>query len=96
MEHQLINALIDLITRAGGQSLVRDLNLRVDENNDPEAWTPDEIAKAVAYIKWQVGNFGTPEASAVVEALIKKYNLHPENFIDRDPLRETQGVQGLQ
>ena len=52
----------------------------VDENNHPKVWTPAEIEKAVRYIHWQSENFGTAEATAIIEAL-KKYNLDAEYFM---------------
>lgn len=81
MEQQLINALISLLAKTGGESVIQDLIRAVDENNCPKEWTPMEIEKAVQYMNWQSENFGTAEATAIIEALLKKYNLDPEYFM---------------
>jgi hypothetical protein len=95
MEQQLINALMKLFAKAGGGSIIKDLIQQVDENANPKIWTPAETEKAIAYINWQISNFGTAEASAMVENLMQKYNLRPADFtIENEP--ESAGVQGLQ
>jgi hypothetical protein len=97
MEQQLINALMKLFAKAGGGSIIKDLIRQVDENANPKDWTPEEIEKAVAYIEWQLSNFGTAEASAMIESLLKKYKLKPTDFKqETETLAESGGVQGLQ
>ena len=75
MEQQLINALIKLFSKAGGGSFVKDLIQQVDQNGNPKIWTPAEIKSATDFINHQIENFGTAEASIMMEALRKKYNL---------------------
>ena len=96
MEQQLINSLVRLITKAGGESLVKDLQAQVEENNNIDNWTPDELQKAISYINWQSDNFGTAEATAIVDALIHKYNLRQDDFAHHDELPDAPGVKGLQ
>ncbi|HEY0655800.1 MAG TPA: hypothetical protein VGD65_21845 [Chryseosolibacter sp.] len=102
MEHQLINALIKLIAKAGGGSVIKDLVQQIDQNGNPKVWTPQEVAAAVDFINWQTENFGAAEARAMVEALQKKYNLGAE-LPGRDrstpspteELPQVPGVHGL-
>ena len=97
MEQQLINAFMKLISKAGGGSLIKDLIQQVDEDGNPKTWTASEIERATEYVQWQTENFGTAEATAMVEALLKKYNLNLEDFRDKEEsLPEPTGVQGLQ
>ena len=67
MEQQRINALIGLLTKSGGESVIQDLIRAVDENDHPKVWTPAGIEKAVQYINWQSENFGTAEATAIMK-----------------------------
>ena len=97
MEQQLINAMMKLLSKAGGGSLVKDLIQEVDENGNPKIWNESEIVKAVSFINWQIDNFGTAEATAIIETLIKKYNLNPEIFIpDNNTALHPSRAQGLQ
>ena len=97
MEQQLINGLLKLISAAGGSSLVGDLISQTDENGDPRRWSVAELEKAIHYIEWQTENFGTPEATAIIEALLKKYNLRAEDFQQHeDYMPGTTKVAGLQ
>jgi hypothetical protein len=97
MEQQLINAFMKLLAKAGGGSLIKDLIQKVDENGNPKVWSPSELAKATDYVNWQIENFGTAEASAVIETLVRKYNLRPQDLLTADePMPDTPGVKGLQ
>ena len=96
MEQQLINSLIRLITKAGGESLIKNLRLQVEESNNLDDWTSAELKKAITYIDWQSDNFGTAEAAAIVDALVHKYNLRQEDFAHHDELPDAPGVKGLQ
>jgi hypothetical protein len=96
MEQQLINAFMKLVAKAGGGSLMKDMIQKVDESGNPKIWTPSEIDAALKYITWQIENFGAAEATAVIETLIRKYNLRPESFLSKKPVIETSGVAGLQ
>jgi hypothetical protein len=97
MEQQFINALIKLIAKAGGGALIRDLVRQIDEDGNPKTWTVSEIEKATAFIQWQIENFGTPEATAIIESLVHKYNLDLSTFNTGDtPLAASPDVRGLQ
>jgi hypothetical protein len=97
MEQQLINALMKLFAKAGGGCLIKDLIQQVDTNANPKVWTPSEIENAIQFVNWQISNFGTAEASAITELLMKKYHLRPNDFnIENDSVAEISGVQGLQ
>jgi hypothetical protein len=97
MEQQLINVLIKLIAKAGGASLIKDLILQVDENGNPKVWTPSEIVKATEFVEWQIQNFGTAEATAMIESLLKKYNIDPNDLrLSNESLEASPDVRGLQ
>lgn len=97
MEQELINLLIKLLYKTGAGPLIRDLVLTVEENGNPKNWNTTEIEKAISYIKWQIENFGTAEASAMIVSLLKEYNLRAENFQkNEEALPESTGVPGLQ
>jgi hypothetical protein len=97
MEQQLINAFMKLLARAGGGSLIKDLIREVDENRNPKVWNPSEIEKAIQYVTDQTENFGTAEATAIIETLMRKYNLRAENFLtSHESLPGAAGIQGLQ
>lgn len=97
MEQQFINLLTKLLDKTGAGPLIRDLVSAVEENGDPKNWSAVELDKAIPYINWQIENFGTAEASAVIETLLKKYNLQVGNFHkNEEALPESTGVPGLQ
>jgi hypothetical protein len=97
MEQQFINALIKLFAKAGGGALIRDLVRQVDEDGNPKTWTISEIEKATEFIHWQTENFGTPEARAIIESLVKKYNLDLDDIKPEDnSLEASPDVRGLQ
>jgi hypothetical protein len=99
MEQQLINALMKLISKAGGGSMIKDLIQQVDQNGNPKVWTPGEISSAVQFINWQIENFGSAEANAIVETLQKKYNVQAPttdtDFTSDESLPSVPGVHGL-
>ncbi len=96
MEHQLINALIGLLSKTSGESLIHDLVREVEESGNQKVWTPAEIEKALRYITWQTANFGTAEASAIIESLITRYQLRAETFAHHDDNGPATGIKGLQ
>jgi hypothetical protein len=97
MEQQFINALLKLIAKAGGGALVRDLIRQVDQDGNPKTWTVSEIEEATAFIQWQTENFGTAEAAAIVESLVRKYKLDLDSFKSEDSsLEASPDVRGLQ
>jgi hypothetical protein len=106
MEQQLINALVKLIAKAGGASLMKDMIQQIDTNGNPKVWTAAEVEAAVRYVDIQTENFGTAEAIIMIQTLLKKYNLRMEDFqttIETPPnnelkaneLPEAPGVHGL-
>jgi hypothetical protein len=97
MEQQFINVLIKLLRETGAGPLIRELTETVEENGDPKNWNAAELEKAFRYVNWQLENFGTAEASAIIETLLNKYNLHIENFQKKEKaLPESTGAPGLQ
>ena len=104
MEQQLINALMKLISKAGGGSLIKDMIQQVDTNGNPKVWTDAEVKQAVGFINWQTENFGTAEAIIIIQTLLKKYNLRMHDFqttmdslneARKDELPDAPGVHGL-
>lgn len=100
MEQQLINALMKLLSKAGGGSFIKDLIQQTDQNGNPKSWTPSEIEAATQFINVQIENFGTAEAAIIIETLKKKYSLErarpgsPDTSAHED-LPEAPGVHGL-
>jgi hypothetical protein len=75
MEHQLINELIRLLCKAGGETFVGNFQKDIDTDGEAEKWTPSEIAEAVNHIRYMNEYFGKDEAVAILTALIAKYNI---------------------
>jgi hypothetical protein len=97
MEQQLVNALMKLFAKAGGGSLIRDMIRMVDENGNPKVWTRSETEAAIQYVTWQTENFGTAEAAAMVENLMKKFNLNLQDFdLSKDTLTDKDSLPGVQ
>ena len=96
MDQPLINALIKLIAKAGGGSLIKDLIRQVDENGNPKVWTTSEIVRATEFVEWQIQNFGTAEATAMIESLLRKYNIDPDDLrLSDESLESSPDVRGL-
>lgn len=105
MEQQLINALMKLVSKAGGGSLIKDMIQQVDTNGNPKVWTEAEVSRAIEFVNWQTENFGTSEAIIIIQSLLRKYNLRIEDFqttissqrevASKDDLPDTPGVHGL-
>ena len=104
MEQQLINALMKLVAKAGGGSLIKDMIQQIDENGNPKVWTPHEVENGTRFIQWQLENFGTAEAIIIIQTLIKKYNLRIQDFETtmntpsqqpKEALPDTPRVHGL-
>jgi uncharacterized protein YktA (UPF0223 family) len=97
LEQQLINAFMKLTAKAGAGDLVRNLIHHVDENGNPKVWTATEMQSAIHFINAHVENFGKGEAIAVVQTLMRKFDIHTEELQSHsEPLPDTPGVQGLQ
>jgi hypothetical protein len=84
MEQQLINALMKLMSKAGGGLLIKDMIQQIDEDGNPKTWTTHEIQRAIDFVTWQTDNFGTAEATSIIETLFKKYKLNPQIFTPAD------------
>lgn len=96
MEQQLINALVRLLSKIGGDALDRDLSRARKDHTSAQVWTPSELESALEYINLQAEHFGPTEAAAIIQSLIRRYNLRPESFIYDDHVPEPTGVKGLQ
>jgi hypothetical protein len=95
MEQQLINALVKLLAKAGNGELIKDLVKEVDENGNPKAWTPSEIASAIDFINRKTEQFGLDDARRVIHTLTRKFNLTPEPSPTGEAVPEVPGIQGL-
>ena len=75
MEQTLINELIKLLCRAGGETFVGNFQKEIDKDGQHQAWTPEEIGEAVNHIRYMNEYFGRDEAVAIITALTAKYNI---------------------
>jgi|GEM_PF-2773881 len=75
MEHALINELIKLLCKSGGETFVGNFQKDIDVDGDQEKWTPDEIVEAVDHLRYMNEYFGKDEAVAIITSLIAKYNV---------------------
>jgi hypothetical protein len=97
LEQQLINAFMKLSAKAGAGDIVRELIQQVDENGNPKLWSAREMEHAIHFINMTVENFGKAEAIKVVQSLMKKFDILPEDLNRSAVLQpDTPGAQGLQ
>ncbi|MBT1703659.1 hypothetical protein [Chryseosolibacter indicus] len=75
MEQTLINELIKLMCRSGGEHFVGNFQKEINEEGEAEAWTKKEIEEAVNHIRYMNDYFGKEEAIAVITNLIARYNV---------------------
>ncbi|HYC83770.1 MAG TPA: hypothetical protein VEB86_01055 [Chryseosolibacter sp.] len=75
MEHALVNELIKLLCKAGGETFVGNFQKDVNQDGEHDKWTPDEIAEAVEHVRYMNEYFGKDEAVAIITSLIAKYNV---------------------
>ena len=75
MEQALINELIKLLCKGGGETFVGNFQKDINADNVYEKWTPEELGEAVKYIQYINEYFGRDEAVAIITALIAKYNI---------------------
>jgi hypothetical protein len=75
MKQELINELIKLLCKAGGETFVGNFQKDIDKDGRHSEWSDAEIAEAVNYIRYMNEYFGKDEAVAIVTALIAKYNI---------------------
>jgi hypothetical protein len=85
MTQELINELIKLLCKAGGETFVGNFQKEVDKDGKYEKWTDVEIGEAVQYIKYMNEYFGKDEAVAIITALIAKYNIDVKDLALRPP-----------
>ena len=87
MEQTLINELIKLLCKSGGETFVGNFQRDVDSNGNFAKWSPQEIAEAVPYIQYMNEYFGKDEAVAIITALVAKYNIDV-NDLELRPVRK--------
>jgi hypothetical protein len=80
MEQELINELIRLIGKMGGKALMKELIEEVDTDGNPKVWTPEELGNALNFVQWQNNYFSRSDVMAIIEILLEKYNLRPEEL----------------
>jgi hypothetical protein len=96
MEQTLINELIKLLCKSGGETFVGNFQKEVNTDNVYEKWTSDELAEAVKYIQYINEYFGRDEAVAIITALIAKYNINVSDLSLRpDTASQNIGVNEL-
>jgi restriction endonuclease len=76
MEQALINELIRLLCKSGGETFVGNFQKEINEDGQAEKWTQAEVGEAVNYIKYINEYFGRDEAIAIMTSLIAKYNIN--------------------
>ena len=87
MEQTLINELIKLLCKSGGETFVGNFQRDVDSNGNFAKWSQQEIAEAVPYIQYMNEYFGKDEAVAIITALVAKYNIDV-NDLELRPVRK--------
>jgi hypothetical protein len=87
MEQTLINELIKLLCKSGGETFVGNFQRDVDANGNYATWTPQEVAEAVPYIQYMNEYFGKDEAVAIITALVAKYNIDVKD-LELRPVRK--------
>jgi hypothetical protein len=93
MEQALINELIRLLCKGGGETFVGNFQREINEDHKPAIWTQKEIGEAVDYIKYINEYFGKDEAVAIITALVAKYNININDLSLRpDPTTTKIGV----
>jgi hypothetical protein len=90
MEQALINELISLLCRAGGETFVGNFQRDINADGNFQEWTREEIAEAIPYIKYINEYFGKDEAVAIVTALVAKYNIDVKDLELRPVLRDAR------
>lgn len=85
MEQALINELIRLLCRSGGETFVGNFQKEINEDGVEEKWSSEEINEAVSYIKYINGYFGRDEAVAIITSLVSKYNIDPATLSMAQP-----------
>jgi hypothetical protein len=90
MEQALINELIRLLCKSGGETFVGNFQRDVDANGNFATWTPAELAEAVPYLQYMNEYFGRDEAVAIVTALIAKYNIDVKDLELRPSLKDVR------
>src|SRR5688500_1694762 len=76
MEQVLINELIKLMCKSGGETFVGNFQKVTDKDGQPENCTSAEIKEAIQYIRYINEYFGVDEASAIITSVAAKYNIN--------------------
>ena len=76
MEQTLINELIKLLCKGGGETFVGNFQKEVNTDNVYEKWTVEELAEAVKYVQYINEYFGRDEAVAIITSLVAKYKIN--------------------
>lgn len=80
MEQALINELIKLLCKGGGETFVGNFQRDIDHDRQHGRWTENEIVEAIHYIKYINEFFGKDEALAIITSLIAKYNINVDDL----------------
>jgi hypothetical protein len=89
-EQILINELIRLLCKGGGETFVGNFQKDINQDGKPEAWTSTEIQEAVQYMKYINEFFGKDEAVAIITSLITRYNINVNDLAIRPDLGTKQ------
>ena len=79
-EHALINELIRLLCKGGGETFVGNFQRQIDSDGSDESWTNSEIGEAVSYISYINEYFGKDEAVAIITSLVTRYNINLDDL----------------
>jgi hypothetical protein len=86
MEQTLINELIKLLCKGGGETFVGNFQKEINSDNEYEKWTKQEVAEAVHYVSYINEFFGKDEAVAIITSLITRYNINMNDLAVRPDL----------
>jgi hypothetical protein len=92
MEQALINELIRLLCKAGGETFVGNFQKDIDSNGNFSKWSPEEVGEAIHYIKYMNEYFGRDEAVAIITSLIAKYNVDVNDLALRPAQNDTEKI----
>jgi hypothetical protein len=93
-EQILINELIRLLCKGGGETFVGNFQKEINQDGKPQQWTTSEIQEAVQYMKYINEYFGKDEAVAIITSLITRYNINVNDLAIRPDLDQKKRVVG--
>jgi len=88
-EHALINELIRLLCKGGGETFVGNFQRKINSDDNNELWSDKEVGEAIDYISYINEYFGRDEAIAIITSLITRYNIN----IDDQALRPSNATE---